>query len=179
MNFKSIITKATLALFISVSIISCKKDDPEEIIVTEYLDSHHYSYTYNTGQIAPTFAYTGAHPDDISVNIELEEQDNGDTKITVTINNSIDGETYNVHVHDMADASSTPNGTPYEEVPNGNIFAKQIVGNGGSASASNTSSMSASQLTANYDGFFVIHDPLQAVSTTDPGTFVVLGVFAR
>jgi len=34
-------------------------------------------------------------------------------------------------------------------------------------------------LTSTYEAFFVIHDPLQALTTTDPTTYVVLGVFAN
>ena len=30
-----------------------------------------------------------------------------------------------------------------------------------------------------YDGFVVVHDPLQAITTVDPTTYVILGVFAR
>ena len=79
----------------------------------------------------------------------------------------------------MADPATTPNGTPYNETPNGDVFAMAIMGNGGTASGTNDSSLSYDELTTNYDGFFVVHDPLQPVTTVDPTTYVFLGVFAR
>jgi hypothetical protein len=86
---------------------------------------------------------------------------------------------YNTHAHDMADAGSTPNGTPYNESPNVNVFAGQIMGNGSTASRSQISSMSYEEITNSYNGFLVVHDPLQPISTIDPTTYVILGVFAR
>lgn len=138
-----------------------------------------YSYDFNTGQLVPDFAYVGTHATDLSASITVDELAGDQTRIIVSINNSINGETYHTHAHDMADPATTPNGTPYLEAPNAGVFANPIMGNGGTASLAQLSASSYSDITTSYDGFFVIHDPLQAITTTDPTTYVVLGVFAR
>ncbi len=161
-----------LAALFTFSLTSCGDDDDD-------LRSTTFNYAFNTGQVAETFAYSGSHPDNLTASIKLDELENGGTRVTVSINNTIDGQTYPTHAHDMADPATTPNGTPYNETPNGDVFAGPISGNGGTASASNDSSMSYDELTSIYDGFFVVHDPLQAVTTVDPTTYVFLGVFAR
>lgn len=86
---------------------------------------------------------------------------------------------YAVHAHDMADPNSTPNGTPYEESPNSEVFTQMIDGNGGDASASQVTMMSFDMITESYDAFFVVHDPLQELSTVDLSTYLILGTFAR
>lgn len=86
---------------------------------------------------------------------------------------------YHVHAHDQADPTTTPNGTPYNETPNANVLTFMISGNGGLAYNNQISTMSHSDLTTTYDAFFVVHDPLQAITTTDPTTYVLLSVFAR
>lgn len=91
----------------------------------------------------------------------------------------MNGETYMVHAHDMADPATTPNGTPYDETPNGAVLSLMIEGNGATAHMSQTSTMSFADLTNTYEAFFVVHDPLQALSTNDPTTYVILGVFAN
>ncbi len=58
----------------------------------------------------------------------IEERNNGNANVSVTINNTLDGFDYAVHVHDAADPNTTPNGTPYNETPNGNVFAGVISG---------------------------------------------------
>lgn len=141
--------------------------------------SQTFSYDFNTGQVAAAFAYTGTHSDNLSASIRVDELAGNQSRVTVTIMNSMNGMTYHTHAHDMADAATTPNGTPYIETPNAGVFASPIEGNGGSASVSNVSSMSYSEITTSYDGFFVVHDPLQDLSTVDPTTYVILGVFAR
>lgn len=165
-----------LALFVSTIFImgltSCGDDE-------DTLRSTTFNYAFNTGQVAETFAYSGDHPDNLTASIKLDELEAGGTRVTISINNTIDGQTYPTHSHDMADPTTTPNGTPYNETPNGDVFAMPITGNGGTASASSESSMSYDELTTIYDGFFVVHDPLQAVTTVDPTTYVFLGVFAR
>jgi hypothetical protein len=84
-----------------------------------------------------------------------------------------------MHAHDKADPASTPNGTPYDESPNAGVFATAVAGNGGTASVSGETTMSYTEITSTYEGFFVVHDPLQAVNTADVTTYVVLGDFAR
>lgn len=138
-----------------------------------------FSYDFNTGQLVPDFAYAGTHPTDLAATIQVDELAGDMSRITVRLMNTLDGEMYPTHAHDMADASTTPNGTPYIESPNGDVFAGPIMGNGGMAIRTNVSPMSYDMITSTYDGFFVVHDPLQAVSTTDPTTYVLLGVFAR
>ena len=138
-----------------------------------------FNYDFNTGQIAEAFAYNGTHPDDLSASIRVAELAGDQTRITVTINNTVNGETYNTHAHDAADPATTPNGTPYNETPNGDVFAGPLMGNAGSVSSTNISSLSYINITTIYEGFFVVHDPLQTLDTTDPTTYVVLGNFAR
>ena len=138
-----------------------------------------FAYDFNAGQIDPAFAYAGSHADNLSVAVRVDELADNRSRITVSIMNTIDGETYHAHAHDVADPSTTPNGTPYNEMPNGDVFAFPITGNGGTAAHANISSQSYSDVTIAYEGFFVIHDPLQAISTIDPTTFVILGLFAR
>ena len=141
------------------------------------LQTKMYSYDFNTGQINTSYAYSGSHPNTIKADLMLEEVDANNTKITVKLVNPVAGETYMVHAHDKADPSTTPNGTPYNETPNANVFAMPITATEGEKSF--TSNMSIKMLTTEYDAFFVIHDPLQAVNTTDPTTYVILGNFAR
>ncbi len=143
------------------------------------LESSEYDYSFNTGQIAATFAYAGTHADDLGATIEVKELEAGGSEITVTLKNTMDGETYNTHAHDVADATTTPNGTPYIETPNSNVFANAIIGTGGDASATTTSTLSYTEIITNYEGFLVVHDPLQDITTTDPTTYVILGSFAR
>jgi len=142
------------------------------------LSSMTYNYDFNTGQVDPAYAYSGAHASNLGATLKVQELANGESRVSVAIMNSINGETYMVHAHDMADPATTPNGTPYDETPNADVLATMINGNGMTAYNSQHSSMSYADLTANYNAFFVIHDPLQAIDTTDPTTYVVLGVFA-
>ncbi|NOQ70532.1 MAG: hypothetical protein GQ574_00935 [Crocinitomix sp.] len=158
-----------LALVLSAVLTSCNKDKKRV---------EDFSYAFNTGQVVAAFAYDGTHADNLSVDLKLEGQKDG-TMITVTINNSISGETYNVHAHDAADAGTTPNGTPYNETPNSGVFVQMIAGTGAAASATQVTTMTVTELTETYEGFLVIHDPLQDMSTTDPTTYVILGSFAR
>jgi len=169
MKFKNMLKTASIALVLIVLFTSCNKDKKRV---------ENYSYSVNSGQLNSAWAYTGTHANTVSADLKLEGQKDG-TMITVTINNTVDGETYNVHAHDAADAASTPNGTPYNETPNVDVFVKQITGNGASSSESFLTTMSVTELTETYEGFLVVHDPLQTMSTTDPATFIVLGSFAR
>ncbi len=142
-------------------------------------ESKSFNYDFNTGQLVEDFAYSGTHNSNLTASIQVDELAGNQSRIIVRVMNSMNGEVYHTHAHDMADPASTPNGTPYNETPNGDVFASAIEGNGGTASKAYISSSSYSDITSSYDGFFVIHDPLQAISTTDPTTYVILGVFAR
>ncbi len=138
-----------------------------------------FNYSFNEGQVAQAFAYTGTHPDNLMATIQVDELADSKSRVTVRLMNTIDGETYPTHAHDMADPATTPNGTPYIETPNSMVFASGITGNGDVAGEAMISNMSYDMITTSYDGFFVVHDPLQPVTTTDPTTYVVLGIFAR
>lgn len=142
-------------------------------------ESTTFSYDFNTGQVAEAFAYEGTHATDLNSMIRVDELADGRSRVTVVHNNTMDGMTYATHAHDMADSSTTPNGTPYNETPNGGVFAGAIMGNGGTNGSANISDMSYNEITSTYDGFFVVHDPLQDIDTTDPTTYLILGVFAR
>lgn len=148
---------------------------------TPTLRTAEFDYAFNEGQVLdnPDIAYQGEHPRDLMAKITVEEMIDGTARVTVTLDNTLDGEMYAVHSHDAADPATTPNGTPYNETPNGDIFAGMISGNGGSVSASNDLEISFNELTRNYEGFFVVHDPTQDLSTTDLTTYLILGLFAR
>ena len=169
MNLRKILTGTAIVLVMVLGLTSCNKDKKR---------TENFSYSFNTGQVAAAFAYSGTHSSSLSADLKLEGQKDG-TMITVTLNNTVSGETYNIHAHDVADASTTPNGTPYNESPNTTVFVQQIMGNGGSANASQLTTMTVTELTETYEGFFVVHDPLQTLSTVDPTTYVLLASFAR
>lgn len=162
------------------ALTSCSSDDDagnvnEPIELREVT----FSYQFNNGQIVADAPYSGSHTDNLMAEMKIEELMNEETRITVTLKNSIDGEVYPVHAHDAADPSTTPNGTPYNETPNSDVFTAMMEGTGGDASASRTTSMSFDMITEQYEAFFVVHDPLQTLSTTDLTTYVILGTFAR
>lgn len=171
-------TKGLFGLLVLCSVIlttSCSKDDDDD----DTLRTQTFQYEMHNGQVVPSAPYAGVHPSDFPVTLQLEELENGNTNITVTIQKSLDGVRYHMHAHDAADPTTTPNGTPYVEAPNGDIFAQALDGNGGSVSISQEANRSFDELINDYNGFFVVHDPLQAISTTDLGTFLVVGGFAR
>lgn len=172
-TFSTTIQGILYLAFISLVFVSCGDDEPV------VLASSSYSYSLHNGQTVETAPYDGIHSTDFSASIKIEEMENGNAMVSVTLNNTMDGQTYPVHAHDSADAASTPNGTPYSETPNSNVFQKAIEGNGSSVTASQESTMSYTELTSTYSGFLVVHDPLQAVSTVDIGTYLVVGSFGR
>src|SRR5690606_38575428 len=155
-----------LAAF-TLSMQSCKKKEMEEEPVTPVapMMSATYNYEFNNGQVVASAAYDGMHMDNFSAQMTVEELSSSQSKITVTLMNTVAGQTYNIHAHDAADPATTPNGTPYNESPNVNVFVQQAMGNGGSVSVSQTVNMSYAAITSTYEGFFVIHDPLQTMST--------------
>lgn len=137
-----------------------------------------YDYAFNNGQVGDGTAYIGPHERDLMATMELEETDNG-TDITITMTNTVAGETYMVHAHDAADPATTPNGTPYDESPNSDLLLLMIEGNGGTVSQTFSTEEDFDWIVDDYEGFFVVHDPLQALSTTDLTTYLVVGTFAQ
>lgn len=166
-----------LPLMAILVLSSCKKDEDTADMPT--YKSSSYDYAFNTGQVGAGTAYDGTHPKNLTAKLMLEEQADGKTKVTLTLMNTVEGEMYMVHAHDAADAATTPNGTPYNETPNSGVLVGMVNGNGGTASFSQVSSMSYTDLTTKYSGFLVVHDPTQGISTTDLTTYLVVGAFAR
>ena len=164
-------TSIIFLLFLSIGFTSCEK--------TPALQIKTFNYTFNTGQLSPSYAYSGTHPNSLSAELVLEEMANGTTKVTVNLKNAVNGQTYMIHSHDAMPSSSTPNNTPYNEAPNSDVLAQALTISGTSGSVSQLSTMSIADLTNTYNGFFVIHDPMQNISTSTPTSFVILGSFAR
>lgn len=181
MKIRNYIVLPMITLGMVLGTTSCKKDKEEEPTtpVAPAMMTATYSYGFNNGEIIPSAAYDGTHSDELTATMKIDELSSTQTKITVTLNNTVSGATYNMHSHDAADPATTPNGTPYNETPNAAVFTQTVTGNGASVSVSQTINMSFSQLTTSYNGFFVVHDPLQALSTTDISTYLVLGSMAR
>jgi hypothetical protein len=169
----------TLLLIFSVGIFASCDNSPTETV--EDLQENTANYAFNEGQLLDDVnsAYRGEHERNVSADLIIEEMDNGNAAVTVTLNNTMDGEDYPVHAHDAKDPSTTPNGTPYDETPNANIFAQAITGNGNSVSRTNETTMSYDELVNQYEGFFVVHDPTQDLSTVDLSTYLVLGTFGQ
>lgn len=166
------LTAAVLSFFMltATTFTSCKKDDEKK---TKTID-----YAFNTGQVGAGTAYSGSHPSNLTASVKLTEMSGEQTKITVTLTNSLSGKDYNIHVHDAADAATTPNGTPYNEAPNTSILTMTIAGNGGTVSKDYTATHSYDYLLNTYaGGFFVVHDPTQPISTTNLTTYLVVGSF--
>lgn len=166
MKLSTILTGTLLLLAVGF-FSSCEQNDEPE------LKTMTYNYAFNTGQLNSAYAYSGSHPTDLSAKLMLAEQADGKTKITVTLMNAQAGQTYAVHAHDKVTPGA--NGLPYNQAPNGMVYV-QMIANG---EASMVSDKSFTELTTEYEGFFVIHDPMQAINTADPTTYVVLGNFAR
>ncbi|GAB5416763.1 MAG: hypothetical protein Crog4KO_22520 [Crocinitomicaceae bacterium] len=151
----------------------------EEPTPTTPMASQTYNYEFNNGQVVPSAAYMGSHSDNFYADMKVDEISASQSMISVTLHNTVDGETYMVHAHDAADPNTTPNGTPYNETPNSNVFTQMAMGNGGMVTVTQTVDMSFSELTSTYEGFFVVHDPLQGINTADISTYLVVGSFAR
>lgn len=172
----------TIVLAITAaSLFTACSEDSSPVSTDDELRSETFTYAFNEGQALgdDATAYRGDHQRNLSAELVIEEREDGNANVTVNISNSVSGETYPVHAHDMADPSTTPNGTPYNETPNGDVFAGGIDGNGGTASRTNETSIAYDELMNSYEGFFVIHDPLQGLSTVDLTTYLVLGVFGQ
>lgn len=166
----------SFALASGVLVTSCKKKDVEPDM---NMMQSTYNYEFNNGQVVPSAAYSGMHPDNLMATMKVEEISATQTRITVTLTNTVSGSQYMIHAHDAADPSTTPNGTPYNESPNAMVFSQHVHGNGGTAMVSQTVNMTYAQITSTYNGFLVVHDPLQEISTTDISTYLVVGSFAR
>lgn len=168
-----------MAMFVALSFTACDDDDDDDTGNNNpTLQSSTFNYEFNNGQLLSDLYYDGEHSDMLHAELKIEELANGGSRVSVTLMNTMDGETYAVHAHDAADPDTTQNGTPYNEVPNGDILVQNAAGNGGEVTVSQESSMSYDELVNNYNGFFVVHDPLQPINTADPSTYVVLGSFA-
>lgn len=168
-----------LAMALLVGTQSCKKDDVDPVTPAPAAMTSTYNYEFNNGQVVPTAAYDGAHMDNLTASIKVTELTASTSRITVTLNNTIDGQMYHTHAHDAADPATTPNGTPYNESPNTAVYTQMIMGNGGTVSMSQDVNMSYSAITTSYEGFFVVHDPLQPITTVNIATYLVVGSFAR
>lgn len=161
---------------------SCDKDDDDdEIIVptTVAKMTSTYNYEFNNGQLISSAAYAGQHSDNITAVIVVDENSATTSTITVKLMNTINGEVYHIHAHDAADPATTPNGTPYNETPNSGVFTKMVTGNGGTVEVTQNVDKSYTEITTVYSGFLVVHDPLQAISTVDVSSYLVVGSFAR
>lgn len=168
-------------LSLAGAITACSDDSSPVNGGADELRSETFSYAFNEGQLLDdaNTAYRGEHQRNLSASVEINEMENGNASVTITLSNTLSGVDYPVHAHDAADPATTPNGTPYNETPNGDIFAGAISGNGSSASSTNETDLSYEEVVNNYEGFLVVHDPTQDISTTDLSTYLVLGVFAQ
>lgn len=169
---------ALIAFSFVFGLSSCEKDD-DDPMQNPQLESKTFAYEFNNGQVVPSAAYNGAHPGNLMAELMVEEMADGNAMLSVKLMNTVEGEMYPVHAHDAADPASTPNGTPYNESPNANILVQMAEGNGGTVSLSQQTNMSYDELVNSYEGFFVVHDPMQPVNTADISTYVVVGSFAR
>ncbi|KEO74754.1 hypothetical protein EL17_03500 [Anditalea andensis] len=164
-----------MALACMIIVSSCNKEDDEPM-----LRSQVFEYSFNDGQlVGPATSYVGEHPRNLSARMEVMEMPNGMAKIMVTLNNTMAGQMYMIHAHDMADPDTTPNGTPYNETPNANVLSEMVTPQGTTAMVEHLTMLTYDQLLQEYDGFLVVHDPTQPLSTTDLTTYLILGVVAR
>ncbi|UJP65945.1 hypothetical protein [Mongoliitalea daihaiensis] len=159
-----------------VLLFSCNDSDDQ----APMLRMQTFEYNFNEGQlVGAATAYVGEHPRNLTARMVVEEQAGGMAKITVTLNNTLSGRMYMIHAHDAADPATTPNGTPYNEAPNSNVLSAMVTPQGSTAMVEHQSTLSYEQIINNYEGFLVVHDPTQDISTTDLTTYLILGLFAR
>ncbi len=182
-NFKSVSRVFVLVAVLfagGIALSSCDKD--EAVTPTPEVPAKKtmtYTYPFNTGQVGAGTAYAGTHAATITATLKIEELEANKSKLTVTLTNTMMGMEYMVHAHDAADPATTTNGTPYNESPNVDVLTTHVDGTGGVAMNTQEVNMSYAALTANYSGFFVVHDPTQAISTADLTTYLFVGAFAR
>jgi hypothetical protein len=165
-----------IALFGMLAILfSCNDSDDMPM-----LRSQTFEYSFNEGQlVGAATAYVGQHPRNLGARMLVEEQSNGTAKITITLTNTLSGRMYMIHAHDAANPATTPNGTPYNEAPNSNVLSAMVTPQGSTAVVEHQATLSYDQIINNYEGFLVVHDPTQNISTTDLTTYLILGLFAR
>lgn len=150
-----------------------------------------YNYAFNRGQLGEGTAYQGAHATNMTAVLTIEELSENRCRVKMLLNHAIEGTTYLVHAHDAANQETTPNNTPYLESPNEAVLSLAITGAGHShgrsgqrvahitAKGEQESPFSFDYLTQLYDGFLVVHDPLQPLSTTNLQSYLVVNKFAR
>jgi len=175
-NFK-ILSISALLIAGAMSFSSCKKEATPE--PTPEPRTATFTYAFNTGQVGAGTAYAGMHPSTLTATLKVTEIDANKSRIDVTLNNAVAGQTYMVHAHDAADPATTPNGTPYNETPNTNVLTLALNATGSSVMGMQEANRSFDNIVNSYNAFFVVHDPMQAISTTDLTTYLVVGVFAR
>ena len=111
-----------MALVSAVGFSACN-DDPKPDIPQMMPGMETFDYAFNKGQLLDNLATAyngdgeGDHPRNLSAQLEIKEMENGNTEVTIQLENGVDGLEYPVHVHDAADPYTTPNGTPYNESP--------------------------------------------------------------
>lgn len=150
----------------SFAFTSCSKDDDDDTEDPKMSKTYNYDFSSS---------YSGNHADNFNAVLKITEIDDNSSTVEVTLNNTVDGEMYMIHSHD-AMPGSTP---PYNQTPNANVLVRMATGNGGTVTVSQTATMSYQELTTSYDAFFVVHDPLQPISTVDLTTYLTVGAFAR
>ncbi|MDZ7847969.1 MAG: hypothetical protein U5L96_15125 [Owenweeksia sp.] len=96
-------TRSFIALSLIMGLAACEKDDEDDMDDNPMLKSKTFSYDFNNGQVVPSAAYDANHPGDLTAELMVEEMADGGSKITVTLMNTVDGETYPVHAHDAKD----------------------------------------------------------------------------
>lgn len=152
-----------------------------------------FDYDFNAGQLGEGTAYEGDHPSSMTAKLIITEQADNRCLVQVELHNAVEGAVYMVHAHDAADPASTPNGTPYNESPNAAVLTIALTARGHdsghsghghrvahiTAKGGQEVNRSFEYLSSNYEGFLVVHDPLQAISTTDLTTYLVVAPFAR
>lgn len=173
-----------LAKFSMGIFVACNDDDTPMPVIDAELQSETFEYSFNEGQLLgdEATAYDGTngdHPRNLSATMMVDEMEDGNARVTITLNNALDGETYAIHAHDAADPATTENNTPYNETPNDGIFAGMLTASGNTAMQSVDTDISYEELINDYEGFLVVHDPTQELSTVDLTTYLVLGTFAR
>ena len=176
---KNLLNRIPVLMLLLLSVVfvaACNDDDDDEPM----LRSETFVYTLNEGQTAgAATTYDGEHPRNFSARMEIQEMPNGTAKVIVNLENTISGEVYHMHAHDFADPATTPNGTPFNETPNDNVLAQMITAQGTSATVEQSSTMSYDDLLNSYEGFFVVHDPTQPISTVDLTTYLILEVVGK
>lgn len=168
---KNIFTGCFIILF---SIACNNNDDDAESLP---LPSATFAYSFNEGEAFGGSTYQGTHPRNLSASLQLQALDTGGTKLTVTLYNTLAGESYATHAHNARD--TTNGGNPYEFLVNTTILNQNPTGTGDSVQAVHYTPREFKFLVNEYQGYLVIHDPLQPINTNDPTTLLILGKFAR